>query len=154
MIKMEKYKCPYCGREIKKEEIEFHMNYKHPEVIKKEEMEMLSEMKRQQYFMMSILRERDPFLYIQFLEELSKEENIEIKIMCVEEFFVMDEKERAEKIIFEILENGGREEYMKIFVLYKNMGEREKAIDVCKKGMEKFEDDREKFSFLIEEMEG
>ena len=147
MIEMKKYKCPYCRKEIKKEEFEFHISCKHPEIIEKEEMEMLNEMKRQQYFLMSVLREKNPSLYTEFLEELSKEENIEIKIMCIEEFFVMNERERAERIIFEILEKGGKEDYMKIFILYKKMGEREKAIDVCKKATEKF-------NSFIEGMEG
>ncbi|HEC87764.1 MAG TPA: hypothetical protein ENI52_00425 [Thermoplasmata archaeon] len=151
MIKMRKYKCPFCGEEIEDKEI--HMRYMHPEIIEKEEMKMLSEMRRQQYFLMKKLKEKNPSLYIEFLEKLSEEDNIKIKIMCIKEFILINEMHKAEEIVFKILENGDKEAYMEILVLYKNMGKKEIAIDICKKAMEKFDKNMEEFNLFIEDIE-
>ncbi|HEC76265.1 MAG TPA: hypothetical protein ENI33_03260 [Thermoplasmatales archaeon] len=151
MIKMGKYKCPFCGEGVEDKEV--HMKHMHPEIIEKEEMKMLNEIRRQQYFLMEKLKEKNPSLYTEFLEKLSEEDNIKIKIMCVKEFILMNEMNKAEEIVFEVLENGDKEAYMEILILYKNMGKKERAIDLCKKAMEKFDKNREEFKLFIEEME-
>ncbi len=136
---MEKnYVCPICGARVN--DIEAHMLQAHPEEIARQEKEMLGEMARQQEEAMHEMRKMHPGIYEEFLEELSKEESRDIKMICAREYLAMNDVEKAEKIYMELLERGegDADVYTGLGICKRRKGENEEAMkffmEAVKKG--------------------
>jgi len=132
---MEKnYICPICGARVN--DLDAHMLQIHPEEVAKQEKEMLREMARQQQEAMEEIRKMHPSIYAEFLEELEKEENREIKKICAREYLSMNQVEKAEKIFMEMVDDGDAEVYNGLGICYRRMGKYGKALDFFKKAIE------------------
>lgn len=103
--------------------------------IKDEELAMLNEIKRQQLSLMKELKDKHPSLYIEFLDELSKEDIKEIKMLCATEFLSIDKTDKAKKIFNEI-EPKDANVYNGIGICYRREGDNEKAIEYFNKAIE------------------
>ncbi len=124
--------CPYCRARIKKGELEEHVKSMH---IKEFEMEMLNKIKEEQKRIMKEIKEKNPSGYIEFLEDLSREESKEIKLLCATEFLLMNEFGKAEKIFKELLKEPDANIYNGLGICYKKQGKKEKAIECFKEAI-------------------
>lgn len=117
--------CPYCGAMV--EDLEEH--------IREHEMELLNKMKEEQKEIMHDMKRYFPDIYINFLEDLSKEENREIKMLCAAEFLSMNEFERAEKVFNSLLDKPDADIYNGLGICYRRMGKNKEALECFKNAM-------------------
>ena len=132
---MEYEECPYCGKKISREEMKEHLEM-HYEEMKEEEMKMLEEMKQQQKAVMEDIKTANPELYIDFLNDLAKEGNREIKMLCAVEYLSMDLVERAEEIFKEMLSEPDADVYNGLGICARRKGLYNDAIQYFMKAIE------------------
>jgi len=136
--------CPYCGMEIPSNEIYEHIITQHMEDIRREEFEMLDEMREQHYQLLLDLKRNYPSIFVKFIEELSLEDNEKIKIFCMKELISMREFEKGEKLFHEIIsKNNKKETWLEYIIMLNKKGQYEKSIKICQKAKEVFPHDRE-----------
>ncbi len=125
----ENYVCPICGARVN--DIEAHMLQMHPEEIARQEKEMLDEMARQQKEAMHLMRDMHPGIYEEFLKELAKEDNREIKMICAREYLAMNDFEKAGSIYMDLIERGegDAEAYAGLGICKRREGKNEEAME-------------------------
>ena len=138
---MEYITCPYCGEEIREDEFHSHLILKHIDIVRNDEIEMIEELRQHHFNLLLEFKKNQPDLYIEFIKELSEDNDEKIKIFCMKELLSMNEFEDGYKLFNKLIEKDNKKEtWLEYIIMLNRKGRYMESIKTCRKAIKIFDD--------------